>query len=355
MAYGIKVSEDIYNKAVQDKISVNKVMNKSFEKEIDKIKSEHSEVKDFSPVQLALFDSGLTTNSPICKFYANTGNEYLFPALLETKVINAVDSYKWLNMIINSTKTVDKKDVRTLKLDFSTDTAKSKLKMKDVTEGAELPEAKISESDTLIKMRKRGLKIVSSYETIQDSTINELLETIKNATTLSGYTQLGDAIDVLYNGDGNNNGAGSLGTFATADTITANEITNFLIDYYDATNGIACDTIICNKAVSKILANLFVDIDKVNGYRADKSFKFPQFNFTDINFVYDSRVPQNSSSKDIIILTNKAQGINKYTVANSIINEFDKNISNQTEFGTISERCGFGKINDNVTKYISMK
>lgn len=353
MAYGIKVTQEVFNKANMDKVSINKAMKDIYKEQIDKAVSENKALSELSPVEMALVDTGLDLNSKVSNFYSHNGNEYLFPAILETKIINAVDSNPFLNMLINSTKIVDSKDVRTLKLDYSTSDAKSKLSKRDVAEGTELPEVKITESSSVIKIHKRGIKVTSTYEAIQDATVNQFLQTLQQAERNSAYQQIGDVADVLVNGDGNSNAAGVLGSFATASTITTTELLNYLIDYYDATNGLACDTILCGKAEAKLIANLLVDLDKINGYRADKSFKFPQFNFSDINVLYDTRVPQ-VGSKNSVVLLNKAESIDKFTIANSIINEFDKNIGNQTEIGTLSERCGFGKINDNATKVIKM-
>jgi len=351
--YGIYVSGEVFNKASGNKISVEKVMNEVYKEQIAKAKADNPDLASMSAVQIALFDAGLNLNSKVSDFYSTNGNEYLFPAILETKIINAVDNFKFLNMLIGKTKVVDSKDVRTLKLDYGSNDAKSKLRLKDVAEGAELPEVVIKESTSTIKIFKRGIKVVSTYEAIQDATVNQFLETINQAVRNSAYTQIGDLADVAVNGDGNNNSAEVLGSFATANTITTTELMNYLIDYYDATNGLACDTILCGKNEAKIIANMLSDLDKINGYRADKSFKFPQFNFSDINVIYDTRVPQ-VGNKNVIVLMNKAESIDKYTVANSIINEFDRNIGNQTEIGTISERCGFGKNNDNATKVIKM-
>lgn len=350
--YGIKIGKDVFETATRDKKSVENVLGEVYGEQLDKIRSDVKGAAGFTNVQLALFDSGLNRHSRISAFYSNNGNEYLFPATLEQSIIKATGEQDVLSNVINTTKTSETKDIRTLKLDYTTTENKGKIAYKDVSEGAELPEAKIKESDKTISIYKRGIKIVSTYEAIQDSTLDLLLETIGNAIIENAHTQLGDAVRVLQSGDGNSNPATSLGSTASATAITTAEIIGFLFDYCDAVKK-PVDRIVCGKDTAKILASVLYDITKVNGYAAGKMFEFPQLNLENIKVIYDSRVEQ-VSNKNIFMLYNKAQGVNKFTVANSIINEFDKNIGNQTEIGTLSERCGFGKINDNAIKYVTL-
>ena len=350
--YGIFASNEIRSKAIAGKVSFNKVMSDIYADKIAQAKADHPELANATAVELALFDSGLSLASRVKDFYHTNGNEALFPAVLESIIISATDNQKFLNMLVAGTKTVDSKDVRTLKLDYNKADSKNALKYKDVGEGAELPEVTIKENSNLIHIYKRGIKVVSTYEAIQDATVNQFRETLTQAIRNNAYTQMGDVVTTLVNGDGNNNAAGVLGSFATAGKITTEELFNAFIDYYDAT-GLSVDTIVCGKAEAKIIAGLFTDLDKINGYRADKSFKFPQFNFNDINVIYDSRVPQ-VGGKNVVVMYSRADGVNKYTVANSILNEFDTNIGNQTQIGTLSERCGYGIINDNAVKVMKM-
>lgn len=351
--YGIKCNKAVHDYAVREKISVSKAMDALYGDELGKMRSEVKGAADLGNVQLAVMDAGLDLRtSKVSAFISTNDNEILFPAVLELKAINAVDYNPILSETINSSNITDTKDIRIAKLNYQDEDTKKKIEYKDVAEGAELPKVQIKESKNTITIRKRGIQIVSSYEAINDCPINMLLKTVEQAAIRSAYTQLGDAIKALQSGDGNNNAAGLLGATASASAITAEEIIGFLFDYYDATN-LSADRIICGKSTAKLLASILYDKNKFNGYMQGKSLEFPQLDFESLKVIYDSRLDK-VSNKDVFLLYNKEQGIDKYTVANSIINEFGKEIGNQTEIGTLSERCGFGKINDDAVKYVTL-
>lgn len=350
--YGIFASSEMLSRAIANNKSFERTIREAYADKIAQAKADHPELANASAVEMALFDSGLTLDSRVSDFYHTNGNEALFPAVLESIIISATDNQPFLNMLIAGTKTVDSKDVRTLKLDYNKADSKNALRYKDVGEGAELPEVTIKESTNLIRIYKRGIKVVSTYEAIQDATVNQFRETLMQAIKTNADTQMGDVVTTLVKGDGNNNAAGVLGSFSTPGEISTKEMFNAIIDYYDATK-LAADTIVCRRAELGVIANIMSDLSKINGYRADMSFEFPQFNFNKIKVLYDDRVPQ-VDGKNAIIIYSRADGVRKYTVANSILNEFDKNISNQTQLGTVSERCGYGIINDNAVKVMKM-
>jgi hypothetical protein len=351
--YGIKLNKDVHAKATQEKVSVEKAVGMVYGETLDKMRSEVKGAADLNNIQLAVMDAGLDLkNSKVSDFIGTDDNEILFPAVLEMKAINAVDFNPYLSEIINTSNVTDSKDIRIAKLDYQDDDNKKKIELKDVAEGAELPKVQIKESKNTISIYKRGIQIVSSYEAIQDCPINMLIKTIEQAAIRSAYTQFGDAIKVLQNGDGNSNAAGLLGKTASASAITSAELIGFLFDYSDATN-LTADRIICNKATAKLFAGILYNTENINGYMQGKTFSFPQLDFENLKVFYDSRLDK-VSNKDVFLIYNKAQGVDKYTIANSIINEFTKKITNQTEIGTLSERCGFGKIDDNATKYVTL-
>lgn len=350
----IFINEEIFKKAISDEISIDEALKDTYGEEISKRVRENAAYEKLTPTQMAMKDAGLTKNSTIKEFYRTSDNEWLFPAVLETVVTDTVNATPILNEIIASTKTTPSADIRTLNIDFTSADAKKALTKRAVAEGAELPEVTINRSAQTLRIFKRGIAVKTSYEAIQDSTLNMFLETIKQGIAFSAHQQVGDAIKTLVEGDGNKNPADATTTTAESGIVTADDITEFLVDFMDGSQGANANTLICGKEAYKMLAKMFVNNDQGNGYRPGATFKFPQTMFNGLTVIYDSRVPDVNAKKAIIAIDNK-QALDKYVVANSIINEFARDIRTQTEIGTLSERIAFGKRNPNATKILTIK
>ena len=74
-----------------------------------------------------------------------------------------------------------------------------------VNEGAFIPETKVSTQENLVKLKKRGRMLVSSYEALRYQRLDLFTVTLKQIGAYIARAQLKDAVDVLLNGDGNAN------------------------------------------------------------------------------------------------------------------------------------------------------
>ena len=94
-----------------------------------------------------------------------------------------------------------------------------------IEEGGFIPETTIHLKDSLIRLRKRGRMMVASYEAIKFQRLDLFTVALKQIGACIGKAQLQDAVDVLINGDGNNNPAGKV-DLATKDTLTYTDLLN---------------------------------------------------------------------------------------------------------------------------------
>ena len=230
--------------------------------------------------------------------------------------------------------------------------------MKRVTESAHLPKAKLRTRQQEVKIHKHGRAIEASYEVIRRQQIDMLALHIRRFGIQASKDKIAEVIDVLVNGDGNNNSATeltltSLDSNAAAGTLTAKGWIKFLMEFEE----FACDTIIADKEsfLQILLTDLgtytAADILRLLGQGATSgvSLSVPQLPNQSINLFWNKTV-----AADTVIGLNKQYAIEQVTEAGSEINEADKFITNQTEVLTISENSGYSKIFNEATKVLKI-
>jgi len=317
----------------------------------DKVK-ENPALNKLNPLQLVMVDAGLTNKSRIKDFYDSGNNELLFPTIIDTKLSETVGKDPFLSYIIGSEQGIDGVSVKALTLDLTNEDNKKALNKRDIVQGSDLPIVKIKTGDKAISLYKRGVAVETTYEAIRHTTLDMFLKTIEVIGANSANQQMGDAIDVLINGDGNDNSA-------TADTtadvaLTNADLVKFALNFYDANNGLVLDTIICGQDMYMSLVNMVTAITNSNEYKLGAGFNFPQSMFQSLNVIYDNRVPK-ASTKNQLIGLNRANALTKYFETGSLINEVAKNIRNQTQIGTLSETVGYAKFINSASRVLKLK
>ena len=82
--------------------------------------------------------------------------------------------------------------------------------LKVVGEGAVIPQTTVRTRENLVKLHKRGRMLVASYEALRFQRLDLFTVTLSQIGAYIARAQLRDAIDVLLNGDGNNNAAANV-------------------------------------------------------------------------------------------------------------------------------------------------
>ena len=82
--------------------------------------------------------------------------------------------------------------------------------LKIVAEGAVIPQTVVKTRENLVKLHKRGRMLVASYEALRFQRLDLFTVTLNQIGAYIARAQLKDAIDVLLNGDGNNNAAANV-------------------------------------------------------------------------------------------------------------------------------------------------
>ena len=137
------------------------------------------------------------------KFFQTTDSAALFPEYVSRAVRQGMEAADLLPHIVASTTKVDGLDYRSITSLPSEDDKELKV----VGEGAQIPQTRVKSQENLVRLHKRGRMLVASYEAIRFQRLDLFTVTLKQIGAYIARAQLKDAVDVLINGDGNQNAA----------------------------------------------------------------------------------------------------------------------------------------------------
>lgn len=152
----------------------------------------------------------------------------LFPEYIARAVKQGMEENNVLPKITASTTTIDAMDYRSV---YSVPSEQDKMLMQ-VSEGASIPATQVKTKANLVKLNKRGRMLVASYEAIRFQKLDLFSVTLRQIGAYIQTMHLKDAVDVLVNGDGNNNAAASFTIgdsplSGTAGTLTYQQLVEF--------------------------------------------------------------------------------------------------------------------------------
>lgn len=162
------------------------------------------------------------------KFFSTSDSAVLFPEYVARSVRAGMEEGNILPSITATITRFDGMDYRSIYSD-ATDDDKA---LRYVGEGAEIPQTEVRASDHLVSLKKRGRMLVASYEAIRFQRLDLFSVMLRQIGSRIMRMHLEDAIDVIKNGDGNDNSAD---TFECGDrsiggetgTLTYSELLNF--------------------------------------------------------------------------------------------------------------------------------
>lgn len=319
--------------------------NSTFTKELEKLDPSENyagtkyENLDAFQRQLKRFDIKVSgpQSDTVEKFFRTTDSAALFPEYVSRAVRQGMQENDILPRIIAATTTIDGMDYRSISTSMSDDDKQ----LKEVAEGAFIPETTIKTQDNLIKLNKRGRMLVASYEAIRFQHLDVFTVTLKQIGAYIRISQLKDAIDVLISGDGNNNAASS-SNVATSGTLTYGDIISFWnsFDPYEL-NAVIASPDVC----AKILAlSEFRDSGANLDFHASGKMITP----VGADLMKSSGVP---SGKMIGLDKNCAL---EMVTTGDVFTEYDKLIDRQLERTSITSIAGFSKIFSDASKILNV-
>lgn len=357
MAFKINLTQDMFAEAKSLGRSINDhILITNFGGYEDLIK-DNPRLANASPLKAAMYERGIRGSTKIKDVVGTEGApEWLLPAWIsQTFITPDEDGRALLDYIRSDIQYVNSLSVNVPIVDFKNVAENvNATTPKRVAEGADIPVGKITVSENAIRLYKKGCGLEQTYEAIMFFTLDKVAQGLRRIAHDTQKTELADVVDVLVNGDGNNNAITAFSTNpATANKITAEE----LIDYctqFSLDTGLPVDVIIAGETFFKQIAQMQYDMQKGFGASSKVTFITPQFDLSRCALIC-ADVPQTAQDKNQIILANKANAISEFVVEDSIISEVANNIRNQTRLATFTKISGFGLFDKTARRAIVSK
>ena len=155
--------------------------------------------------QLKRFDIKVKGRNSDCveKFFQSSNSAALFPEYVSRAVMQGMERADILPNLVATVTDIEGMDYRSIASVPSEDDKSLKL----VGEGAKIPQTEVKTRENLVKLHKRGRMLVASYEALRFQRLDLFAVTLNQIGAYIARAQLKDAIDVLVNGDGNENPA----------------------------------------------------------------------------------------------------------------------------------------------------
>lgn len=159
------------------------------------------------------------------KFFKTAQSAVLFPEYIARAVKAGMEEANVLPDITATETVIDGMDYRSIM-----SVPEEERELKQVAEGASIPQTTVRTRDNLVKLHKRGRMLVASYEAIRFQKLDLFSVTLRQIGAQIGRMLLEDAVDVIVNGDGNGNPA-KVSSVAQAGRLTYEDLVAFWNDF----------------------------------------------------------------------------------------------------------------------------
>lgn len=288
--------------------------------------------------QLKRFDikvSGAASDK-VEKFFQTTDSAALFPEYISRAVRQGMEQADVLGDIIATKTNITGMDYRSITSTPSEDDKNLLV----VNEGAYIPETKVSTQENLVKLKKRGRMLVSSYEALRFQRLDLFTVTLKQIGAYIARAQLKDAIDVLLNGDGNANPCDGIAA-AESGKITYAD----LVALWANLNPYELNTILApTDAMQKLLSQPELkDSAAGNAFHATGKMVTP----------LGAKLIHTSALDGGAVIGMDKNCALEMVVAGDVITDYDKLIDRQLERAAITSVAGFAKIYKDAAKKLT--
>lgn len=288
--------------------------------------------------QLKRFDIKVKGKESDCveKFFQTSNSAALFPEFVSRAVKQGMERADILPNLVATVTDIEGMDYRSIVSAPSEDDKSLKV----VAEGAQIPQTVVKTRENLVKLHKRGRMLVASYEALRFQRLDLFTVTLNQIGAYIARAQLKDAIDVLLNGDGNNNAAETV----AAKTAGSVEYAD-LLKLWSSMSPYELNTILAPTAdMQKILA-----LSQMQDSNAGLDFQGTGKMITPMGATL-LHAPEMTGGKIIGLDKNCAL---EMVQAGGVVTDYDKLIDRQLERAAITCTAGFSKIFTEAAKALS--
>lgn len=271
----------------------------------------------------------------VSKFFSSSDTAALFPEYVSRAVWSGITDVVSLDNIVATTTYINSLDYRSL----TSNGSEKDNSLAVVGEGAMIPETYIKTQNNLVRLNKRGRMLVTSYEAIQNQRLDLFNVTLKQIGAEMARSQMSDAIDVLINGDGNDNEAETV-SCATSGNLAYSDLLNLwaMFEPYDMNTIVASPQTILKMAQLPEFQNPLTGLN----FAGTGQLTTP----IGANLIKSDRVEDG-----VIIGLDKNCAVERVQYGDIQI-EYDKLIDRQLERAAITCISGFSKVFGDASKVL---
>ena len=272
------------------------------------------------------------------KFFATSQSAVLFPEYIARSVRQGMEEANLLPHITAAVTRFDGMDYRSI-ASVPDDDQKA---LRWVEEGAAIPQTQVRTQENLVKLHKRGRMLVASYEAVRYQKLDLFSVTLRQIGAHIARMLLSDGVDVLMNGDGNDNEAEADETTA-ASTLTYDDLVTFWgkFDPYEM------NTLLVSPDVMLKMLKLTEFKDPLTGLNFQGTGKLTTP--LGATLLRTSAVPA-----DTIIGLDHRYAL-ELVQGSDVMVEYDKLIDRQLERAAITSISGFAKLFTGAAKVLKLK
>ena len=277
------------------------------------------------------------------KFFHSTDSAVLFPEFVSRVVRQGLEEESILPHITATVTNFDGMDYRTI---ASIPTGDQKA-LRRVEEGAEIPQTTVRTQENLVRLHKRGRMLVASYEAIRFQRLDLFSVTLRQIGAYIGRQHLQDAVEVLLNGDGNDNAAEKF-TIGTS-PISGSQATlsyEALLDFWSQFDPYTMNTMLVSTDVMLAMLKLSEFQNPLTGlnFQGTGNLTSP----LGAKLLRSAAVPQGT-----LIGLDKGYALEQIC-GSQVTVEYDKLIDRQLERAAITSISGFAKLFGEASKVLTV-
>ena len=272
-------------------------------------------------------------SSPVEKFFRTMDSAVLFPEYIARTVRQGMEENDILPAITATTTVIDSMDYRSI---YSEPSDEDKA-LRHVEEGTVIPATQVKTKEHLVKLSKRGRMLIASYEAVRFQKLDLFSVMLRQIGAYIQKMQLQDAVQVLMNGDGNDNAAiqYQVGTDPISGT-KGNLGYEQLVEFWGQFDPYTMNTILCSTGTMTKLLKIPELQNPLTGLNFQGTGK--------LSTPLGAQLHRTGAVADGVIIGLDNRYALEQVRAGDVLVEYDKLIDRQLERAAITSISGFGKI-----------
>ena len=274
-------------------------------------------------------------SSPVEKFFRTMDSAVLFPEYIARTVRQGMEENDILPAITATTTVIDSMDYRSI----YSEPADEDRALRNVAEGAAIPATQVKTKEHLVSLTKRGRMLVASYEAVRFQKLDLFSVMLRQIGSYIQKMQLADAVDVLVNGDGNDNAA-AVYQVGTSPISGASGTLGYdqLVEFWGRFDPYTMNTILCSTGTMTKMLKIPELQNPLTGLNFQGTGK--------LSTPLGAQLHRTGAVADGTVIGLDSRYALELVRAGDVLVEYDKLIDRQLERAAITSISGFGKICD---------